>query len=53
MTRVQAAGDKVGQQVHMLNVSNNRELDKAFATIVEQRIGGLLVGGRSPSIPVD
>jgi len=44
---VQAAGDKVGQQIHVLKVSNDRELDKAFATIVEQRIGGLLVSGDS------
>jgi putative tryptophan/tyrosine transport system substrate-binding protein len=42
---VQAAADKVGQQVRMLNVSNYRELDAAFATIVKQRIGGLLVTG--------
>jgi putative ABC transport system substrate-binding protein len=44
---VQAAGEKVGQHIHVLNVSNDRELDKAFATIVEQRIGGLLVSGDS------
>jgi putative ABC transport system substrate-binding protein len=42
---VQAAADKVGQQVRMLNVSNDREIDAAFATIVKQRIGGLLVTG--------
>jgi putative ABC transport system substrate-binding protein len=44
---VQVAADKVGQQVRMLNVSNDRELDAAFATIVEQRIGGLLVTGNA------
>ena len=44
---VQAAGDKVGQQIHLLKVSNDLELDKAFATIVEQRISGLLVSGDS------
>jgi putative ABC transport system substrate-binding protein len=42
---VKAAAEKVGQQVRMLNVSNDRELDAAFATIVEERIGGLLVTG--------
>jgi putative ABC transport system substrate-binding protein len=42
---VKAASDKLGQQVHILNVSNDRELDRAFATLVEQRIGGLLVSG--------
>ena len=31
---VQAAGDKVGQQIHVLKVSNDRELDKAFATLL-------------------
>jgi putative tryptophan/tyrosine transport system substrate-binding protein len=42
---VQAAADRVGQEVRMLKVSNDRELDAAFATIAGQRIGGLLVGG--------
>jgi putative ABC transport system substrate-binding protein len=40
---VQAAADRVGQQVRMLNVSNDGELDVAFATIIKERIGGLLV----------
>jgi putative tryptophan/tyrosine transport system substrate-binding protein len=44
---VLAASDTLGQQVHILNVSNDRELDKAFATLVEQPIGGLLVSGDS------
>jgi putative ABC transport system substrate-binding protein len=42
---VQAAADRVGQEVRMLKVSNDRELDAAFATMAGQRIGGLLVGG--------
>jgi putative ABC transport system substrate-binding protein len=42
---VQAAADNVGQQIRMLNVSNDREIDAAFATILEERIGGLLVTG--------
>jgi putative ABC transport system substrate-binding protein len=42
---VQAAADKIGRQVRMLNVSTDRELDAAFATILDQRIGGLLVQG--------
>src|SRR5262249_58659752 len=40
---VQAAADKIGQQVRIFNVSNDREIDSALATIVDQRIGGLLV----------
>jgi putative ABC transport system substrate-binding protein len=42
---VQAAADQIGRQVRMLNVSTDRELDAAFATIIEQRIGGFLVQG--------
>src|SRR5262245_59681221 len=40
---VQAAADRIGQQVRIFNVSSNREIDAALATIVEQRIGGLIV----------
>jgi putative ABC transport system substrate-binding protein len=39
----QAAADKLGQKIRILNVSNDREIDAAFSAIVEQRIGGLLV----------
>jgi len=42
---VQAAADKLGQQVRMLKVSTDRDLDGAFASMVDERIGGLLVGG--------
>lgn len=42
---VQAAADNIGQQLRVLNVSNDRELDGAFATMVEQRVAGLLVSG--------
>jgi putative tryptophan/tyrosine transport system substrate-binding protein len=40
---VQAAADKIGQKVRIFNVASDREIDAAFATIVDQRIGGLLV----------
>jgi putative ABC transport system substrate-binding protein len=40
---VQAAADKIGQQVRIFNVSNDREIDAAFATIVDRHIGGLIV----------
>jgi putative tryptophan/tyrosine transport system substrate-binding protein len=40
---VQAAADKIGQHVRIFNVSNDREIDAAFATIVDQHIGGLIV----------
>jgi putative ABC transport system substrate-binding protein len=42
---VEAAAAKVGQRVRVLTVGDDRGLDAAFATIVEQRIGGLLVKG--------
>src|SRR6516165_1266929 len=40
---VEAAVDKLGQRVRIFNVTTDRELDAAFATIIDQRIGGLLV----------
>jgi putative ABC transport system substrate-binding protein len=40
---VQAAANKIGQQVRIFNVSNDREIEAAFATIVDQHIGGLIV----------
>jgi putative ABC transport system substrate-binding protein len=40
---VQFAADKLGQQVRIFNVGTDRELDAAFATIIDHRIGGLLV----------
>ena len=42
---VQVAADKLGQQVRILKVSTDRELEAAFATAAEDRIGGLLVSG--------
>jgi len=40
---VEAAVDKLGQRVRIFNVTTDRELDAAFATIIDQQIGGLLV----------
>ena len=40
---VQAAADRLGQQVRVFNASSDREIDAALATIVDQRIGGLIV----------
>jgi putative ABC transport system substrate-binding protein len=40
---VQAAADKLGQQVRIFNVGTDREIDLAFAAAIDQRIGGLLV----------
>ena len=40
---MQRAADSVGREIRILPVSNDRDLDAAFAAIVEQRIGGLLL----------
>ena len=45
LPEVQAAADKIGQRLRILTASTDREIDAAFATLVEQRIGGLLVQG--------
>jgi putative ABC transport system substrate-binding protein len=42
---VEVAAAKIGQPVRMLTASTDGEIDAAVATIVEQRIGGLLVQG--------
>jgi putative ABC transport system substrate-binding protein len=44
---VQAAASAIGRQVRVLNITTDRDIDAAFATIVEQRIGGLLVQGEA------
>jgi putative ABC transport system substrate-binding protein len=41
---LQATARTVGLQLHMLNASTDRDLDMAFATLVEQRVGGLVIG---------
>jgi putative tryptophan/tyrosine transport system substrate-binding protein len=43
LPNVQAAADRIGQQVRIFNASSDREIDAALATIVDQRIGGLIV----------
>jgi len=41
---VQAAARTLGLQVHVLRASNEREIDAAFATLVEHRVDALLSG---------
>jgi putative ABC transport system substrate-binding protein len=43
LRNVEAAAGTLGQRVHVFNVSSDGEIDAAFAAIVEQRIGGLIV----------
>src|SRR5258708_11868416 len=40
---VQTAARSLGQQILVLNASNDRELDTAFWTIAQQQVGALLV----------
>jgi putative tryptophan/tyrosine transport system substrate-binding protein len=42
---VEATAAKIGQPVRVMTVSTDAEIDAAFASIVEQRLGGLLVQG--------
>jgi putative tryptophan/tyrosine transport system substrate-binding protein len=41
---VQAAARAVDQKIHIVNASNESEIDTAFATVLQERAGGLLVG---------
>jgi putative ABC transport system substrate-binding protein len=41
---VQEAARKVGQQILVINASSESDIDMAFATIVQQQAGGLIVG---------
>ena len=45
MRDVQAAARTIGQQIFLVDVGIDRELDNAFATIVQQRADALLVMG--------
>jgi len=44
MREGRTAAETVGQQLVVLNASTEREIDTAFATLVQQQIGALLVG---------
>jgi len=41
---VQEAARTLGRQIYVLNASSERDLEKAFATLVQRGIGALLVG---------
>ena len=42
---VQAAARSLGLELHVLNVSTERDLDAAFANLVQLRVGGLVISG--------
>ena len=44
---VQAAAQATGQQLIILDISSEREIEPAFATLVQRRAGALLVGSGS------
>jgi putative ABC transport system substrate-binding protein len=41
---VQAAASALGQQIQILNASSEREIDTAFASLINIRVGALLIG---------
>jgi putative ABC transport system substrate-binding protein len=43
LTDIREAARTTGKDLRLLNVSNDHELDAAFATLVREQIGGLLV----------
>jgi putative ABC transport system substrate-binding protein len=43
LRHVEAAAGRLGQQVRIFNVRTDAEIDAAFTTIIDQRIGGLLL----------
>jgi putative tryptophan/tyrosine transport system substrate-binding protein len=40
----QVAAHTLGLRLHVVNASNENEIDRAFATVVEQRVGALIIG---------
>ena len=41
---VQAAARSIGQQIVVLNASSERDIEIAFATVAQQRVGAILIG---------
>jgi putative ABC transport system substrate-binding protein len=44
LRELQTAARSVGQQILVLSTSSERDFEPAFATLVQQRAGGLIVG---------
>src|SRR5262249_34530518 len=45
VTELEAAARLAGQEILILNVSHEREFESAFATLVQRKIGALLIDG--------
>jgi putative ABC transport system substrate-binding protein len=43
----QAAARALGQQIHIVNVNSERDIESAFATLVQHEVGGILVAGNA------
>jgi putative ABC transport system substrate-binding protein len=43
----QAAARALGQQIHIVNANSERDIDPAFATLVQHQVGGILVAGNA------
>jgi putative tryptophan/tyrosine transport system substrate-binding protein len=44
---LQSAASALGLQLHVLHASTERDLDGVFATLIQLRAGGLLIGGEA------
>jgi putative ABC transport system substrate-binding protein len=44
---LQAAARSLGLQLHVLNASSERDIDEAFATLVQLKAGGLVISGEA------
>ena len=42
------AAPVLGRQVQVVNASSEREIDSAFATFVEQKVGAIILGSDVP-----
>ena len=45
LREIQVAARAIGQQLHILNASSERDIDAAFASLVQHKDGALLVAG--------
>ncbi len=43
IARVQAAADAVGRKLHIVHAANGSDLETAFATLLQQRVGAFMV----------
>jgi putative tryptophan/tyrosine transport system substrate-binding protein len=44
LTDAQAAAGSLGLQIHVLNANTEKDIDQAFASAIQQGVGGLIVG---------